>query len=306
MRILVSGGTGVIGHRAIPRLIADGHAVTALARNVEAAGRIRALGAAPVLAGLFDPGSLRTAMRGQNAVINLATHMPSSAWKMAFRAAWRTNDRIRSTGASNLVDAALAEGVPAFVQESFALAYPDCGADWIDESVPLAPAAYNLSILDAESAAARFTAQGGRGLVLRFAAFYGSDAMQTRTYIAALRRGWAALPGSPDAYLSSIHHDDAAAAVAAALDAPAGTYNVTDDEPLPRRDYFNAAAALLGLQAPRFPPRWMTPLLGAAGETMARSVRMTNRALRAATGWTPGFSSAREGWRAVLNATVVR
>jgi NAD dependent epimerase/dehydratase family enzyme len=38
--------------------------------------------------------------------------------------------------------------------------------------------------------------------------------------------------GPPDSYVSSIHLDDAAAAVSAALHAPAGTYNVVDDEPL--------------------------------------------------------------------------
>lgn len=241
-------------------------------------------------------------MRGQDAVVNLATRMPSRSWKMVLRGAWRENDRIRSTGVSNLVEAASAEGVAAFLQESFALAYPDCGDAWIGEDRALAPADYNLTILDAESAVGRFTAQGGLGLVLRFAAFYGPDALQTRTYLAALRHGWAGLPGPPDAYLSSVHHEDAASAVVAALEAPAGAYNVTDDEPLRRRDYFGAAAEFLGLPAPRFMPAWTTPLFGAVGETMGRSLRMSNERLRRATGWAPAFPSAREGWAAVLRA----
>jgi nucleoside-diphosphate-sugar epimerase len=302
MRILVSGGTGVVGRRLIPRLLADGHAVTGLARGTDAAGRIAALGAAPLTADLFDPGTLRAAMRGQDGVVNLATRMPSRSWKMVLRGAWRENDRIRSTGVSNLVEAASAEGVAAFLQESFALAYPDCGDAWIGEDRALAPADYNRTILDAEYAVGRFTAQGGRGLVLRFAAFYGADALQTRTYVAALRHGWAGLPGAPDAYLSSVHHDDAASAVVAALEAPAGAYNVTDNEPLRRRDYFGVAAELLGLPAPRFLPAWMTPLFGAVGEAMERSLRMSNEKLRRATGWVPAFPSAREGWAAVLRA----
>src|ERR671920_1145347 len=176
MRISLTGGTGVIGRRVVPLLLAQGHEVTVATR---AEGRplpwkseVRAV---PV--DLFDPASLAPAVRGQDAVINLATHMPSSSTRMLFRRAWRENDRIRKVASNNLVDAALCGGAKLFVQESFAPAYPDGGDLWIDETRPLAPAAYNVSVLDAEAAAQRFTDAGGRGVVLRFAAFYGPDAL---------------------------------------------------------------------------------------------------------------------------------
>jgi nucleoside-diphosphate-sugar epimerase len=176
------------------------------------------------------------ATAGHDAIVNLATHMPSSAWKMMFRSAWRLNDRIRREGAANVVAAALAGGIRTLIQESFALTYPDCGDRWVDEETPLEPGAYNRTVLDAERAVRRFTDAGGTGIVLRFAAFYGPDAMQVRSYIDALRMGWAALPGGPGRYISSISHDDAAAAVAAALDVPAGAYTVVDDEPVRRSE----------------------------------------------------------------------
>ncbi len=75
---------------------------------------------------------------------------------------------------------------------------------------------------------------GYTGVVLRFSAFYGPDAMQMRSYIDGLRWGWALLPGGPDRFVSSISHDDAASAVVAALEAPAGIYNATDDSPVRR------------------------------------------------------------------------
>lgn len=37
--------------------------------------------------------------------------------------AWRENDRIRKDGSRILADAAIACGVPGFIQESFALMY---------------------------------------------------------------------------------------------------------------------------------------------------------------------------------------
>ena len=185
---------------------------------------------------------------------------------MLFRSAWRLNDRIRTEGVANLVEAALDCGIGTLVQESFALTYPDRGDRWIDEGAALEPADYNKTVLDAEKSLARFSRGGRTGVVLRFAAFYGPDAMQVRSYISGLRRGWAALPGGPDRYISSISHDDAAAAVVAALNAPTGVYTVGDDEPVRRAVYFRSLAASLGLEPARFLPSWTTPLFGSVGK----------------------------------------
>jgi nucleoside-diphosphate-sugar epimerase len=156
-----------------------------------------------------------------------------------------------------------------FVQESFAPAYPDSGDRWIDETTSLAPAAYNRSVMDAEAATQRFTDVGGRGVVLRFAAFYGPDALQVKDLIHWVRRGWAPVPGPPDAYISSVSHDDAAAAVTAVLGAPAGVYNVADDEPVSHRAYVDSLAAVLGVPSPKLLPGWLTPLIGSIGQALS-------------------------------------
>ena len=300
MRILISGATGVIGRRAAPLLLAQGHAVSAIVRSPAAGEGLARMGATCVSADLFDIAALRKVAAGHDAIINLATHMPSAAWKMLFRRSWRLNDRIRTEGSANMADAALSAGVGTLIQESFAPTYPDSGDKWIDETKALEPSAYNRTVLDAEASTARFSAAGGRGGVLRFAALYGPDAMQVRSFIDSLRMGWAALPGSPDAFMSSVSHHDAARAVVAALKAPAGAFNVSDDEPVTRRVYFGSLAENLGLRPPRFLPGWITPLFGSVGDAMARSLRISNRKLREDTGWAPQFPSVREGWPATL------
>jgi nucleoside-diphosphate-sugar epimerase len=300
LRVFVTGATGVIGRRVVPLLLAQGHTVTALARSPGARARLEQAGATCATVGLFDGAALTRAVAGHDAIVNLATHMPDAAWKMAFRSAWRQNDRLRTDGVANLVAAALESGVPRFLQESFALTYPDRGDDWIDEDTALAPAAYNSTVLDAERSVARFTTAGGTGVALRFAAFYGPDAMQVRSYIVGVRKGWALLPGGPDRYISSVSHDDAAAAVVAALAAPAGAYNVVDDEPVRRAEFFGSLAEALRVKPPRFLPAWTAPLFGAVGPTMARSLRISNRKLKDATSWAPRFPSVREGWPEVL------
>jgi 2-alkyl-3-oxoalkanoate reductase len=298
MRIFVTGATGVIGRRVVPLLLAGGHRVTVATRkNGRQPNWSGDVAARPV--DLFDPATLAPALSGQDAVINLATHMPPSTMRMLFRREWLENDRIRREGSRNLVRAALESDVHRLVQESFAPAYPDRGDEWIDESVPLAPGAYNQTILDAEASARRFSVAGRVGVVLRFAAFYGPDSYPLKDFLKALRWGWAPLPGDPHGYLSSVSHDGAATAVVAALEARAGVYNVTDDEPVRREVYAGTLAALIGARPPRFPPAWVTPLFGVA-RVLARSLRVSNHKLREETGWRPRYPSVREGLAATL------
>jgi nucleoside-diphosphate-sugar epimerase len=109
--------------------------------------------------------------------------------------------------------------------------------------------------------------------------------------------------GRPDAYVPLIRHEDAAAAVVAALSVPAGVYNVVDDEPLTRRELGGAIARALRVKAPRMLPAWLAKLGGPAAETIARSLRISNRKLRDAAGWAPRYPSAREGWRLAVVPT---
>ena len=128
------------------------------------------------------------------------------------------------------------------MQESFAPAYPDRGDEWIDERTPLQPVHYNRTILDAERSVNCFNASGRTGVVLRLATFYGSGFVRDDDMADMACRGWSPPPGRPSAFVSSVSHDDAATAVVASLAVPAGAYNVTDDEPVRRREYVDVIA----------------------------------------------------------------
>ena len=300
MRIFVTGATGVIGRRVVPGLTGAGHQVTALGRSPRSRQALEALGVRAIDVDLYDAAAVKRAVAGHDTIINLATHMPSSLWRMFLPGAWHENDRIRREGSTNLVDAAIATRATRFIQESFAPMYADGGDRWLDESWPTKTVSYNRSILDAERSAERFTQAGGVGVVLRFAAFYGPDDF-ARTFINAVRKGWSPIAGSPDAYFSSVMHDDAASAVLAALAARAGTYNVTDDEPLRRRDYVGAIAEQVGVRSVKYTPRWLARVMGSLGELSSRSLRLSNEKLKRETAWKPSYPSAREGWRAVFD-----
>ena len=305
LRIFFTGATGVVGRLAVPKLVSAGHLVTAIARSPASRAALAAQGASPVSLDLFEPAAVRRAVEGHDTVINLATHMPASVFRTMLPWAWRENDRIRRDASAFLADAARAAGARRFIQESFAPIYADGGSQWIDESWPQQPVPYNRTVLDAERSAERFSGDGGDGVVLRFAGFYGADHF-LRDMLDMLRRGWAPLPGPPGAYWSSVSHHDAATAVVAALALPAGAYNVCDDEPLNRRDWSDALADSAGAPRPRPLPAWLGAFGGKLMSLLSRSQRMSNGKLKAATGWSPRWPSAREGLREAVEGLGMR
>ncbi|HSJ36203.1 MAG TPA: NAD(P)-dependent oxidoreductase [Acidimicrobiia bacterium] len=285
MKILFTGATGVLGTAAIPHLIEAGHEVVGVGRTD---------------LDLFDRAAVGRAVAGCDAVFHFATAMPAQA-EMTKREAWRINDRLREEATANLVDAAIEQRVSTFVQESVAFAYADGGAGWLDEAVPLDPPFGAIdSAMVAEAHVARFTAQGGRGIVLRLGRLYGPGPV-SGPYLEAVSARKLPLIGRGDNYVSHLHIDDAGAAVAAALDAPAGAYNVVEDEPVTAAEEMDVLVETLGARHPRRVPAWLARrLVGPATGLMTVSHRVSNGRFREAAGWSPEYSSVCEGWPAIV------
>jgi nucleoside-diphosphate-sugar epimerase len=301
MRIFVTGATGVLGRRVVPRLLEAGHEVTAVARTFEKRATLNRQGARALDVDLFDPTATRAAIGDAEVILNLATAVPKPGLGMFFARSWREMDRVRRVVSKNLVDAALGgDSVKRFVQESFAPIYANGGDFWLDESSVVHPVRYNRSVLDAEANAERMTRAGRVGVVLRFGMFYGEDDPLTRMLIQGVRYGIFPLIGPPDAYVSFIEHGDAASAVIAALSVPAGIYDAVDDEPLRRRDLAERVADKLGKRPPLFLPAKLERVTGSLGETSARSLRISNRKLRQMSDFSPRYRNAAEGMAAII------
>ena len=298
MKIFVAGATGVVGRRAIPLMLARGHEVTAVSRSEGKRAAFRGLGVNAITVDLFDAEKLPAIVKGHDVVVNLATSIPPSS-RALVPWAWRENSRVRRQVSENLRIAAKYGEVERFIQESFAPIYAGAGSDWLTETSTIAPARYNRAVVEAERAVATFATSGGCGIVLRFAFFYGPDSDFTLDTIEMVKKGWAPALGSPSGYISSVSHDDAASAVVAVLNAAGGTYNVADDEPVTKREFYEWLAMALGTDAPRFPPSWLKYLMGSLGDTLSRSQRISNKKLRT-LGWKPVHRSVRDGWPAVV------
>lgn len=295
MKIFVAGGTGVVGTRAVPALVAAGHHVTAVARNEGKAELVRSMGAMPVVVDLFDAVAVKAAVEGHEAVVNLATSIPPMT-KAARPKAWDMNERLRREASNNLVDAALASGAGHFVQESICFPYLDQGDRWIDEEAPVDHVGPFAGAAQAEAAAARFSEGGGRGVVLRYAQFHGPGSSHVETFNSLARKRINPFVGAPEAYTSFIHADDAGSAVVAALSLPGGIFNVADDEPLTRAEAGRVVAEALGVKPPKAIPGPLRAAMPSSGKLLMKSLRISNRKLKEASGWAPTRPSIRGSW----------
>lgn len=299
MNVFVVGATGALGRRLIPLLRGAGHHVTAAGRPSPRLSALARPGVDVAPLDIFSAAHAERAMRGHEAVINLATHVPPGMRAM-LPGAWREMDHIRRDASFALMNGARAAGVTRIVQESFAPIYEDGGDRWLDESAPVRPGRYNRSTLDAEMSNRAFVDAGGTGVTLRFAFLYGPGDPFTTQMLDTIRHGWMPFFGRREGYVAVVTQHDAAAAALAALTVPSGIYNVVDDEPLTREELGRSVAGMLGVRPPRFFPTWATRLGGSVAETLSRSLRLSNRKLRQAANWMPEYPSAREGMRASI------
>jgi len=72
MKVFVTGGTGLIGSRLIPRLVSSGHTVTCLTRSDASASAARAIGATPIMGDRLDLDVLSRAAADADGVVHLA------------------------------------------------------------------------------------------------------------------------------------------------------------------------------------------------------------------------------------------
>ena len=287
--IIITGATGVIGQRAVRQLAAAGHGVAGVTRSAQGRALVERLGARAVDADVFDQGALAAAFAGADTVINLLTHIPRADAR-ATPGAWEENDRLRREASAVVAGAAQAAGAERLIQESLAFLYADGGDGWLDEDAPVHATGPTETALTAEANAQHLFP--GETVVLRFGLYIGPDSALTLADIETARAGISPTFGRPSAYEATVWLDDAAAAVAAAVGAPAGVYNVADTEPPTRAEIDAALAAAVGRETLRHALDELPPDL----EPIARSQRVSSSRLREATGWAPTVRGGTEGW----------
>jgi len=230
-RILLAGGTGVIGRPLLRALVAAGHDVVATTRRPEGVRTLDGLGATGAVMDAFD------APRVAELVAGIAPELILHELTDLSGGDRDANARLRREGTAHLVAAAEAAGVERMIVQSIAWIVPP-GDGPATEDEPLEPGS---AVDDMERAVRRLP----HATVLRYGMLYGP----TTWYPDA-----ASIPAIPGVGCF-VHLDDVVDATVRALGWPDGTYSIVDDEPAPEgRAVSNAKARAAGW-TPRHPRR---------------------------------------------------
>jgi nucleoside-diphosphate-sugar epimerase len=292
--ILVTGATGQVGRRLVPKLLnwrEPGDQVRVLVRAPEAAARFEALGAQAVIGDVTDPADRRRALDGAALVVNSAA---------TFRNEGVTADDMYAVNRDAAValarDSAKA-GVRRFVQVSTGLAYgPGIGRP-VREDDPLRATdngegerrgAYPASKREAEDQLRELSTQTGLDIVtLRLPFVYGEGDPHIENILPRFGVGNRAAHEQT----AMLHHADVAQAVHRALrttrsGASYTAYNIAGDGGSTVFELFELVGQQLDLEA-------------AAGRTVEDpwfGIMDTTRAYRE-LGFRPIYPTARAAWR---------
>jgi nucleoside-diphosphate-sugar epimerase len=278
MPVLVTGATGRVGSRFVPRLLDHGVEARILVRDAERATALRERGAELVVGDLRDVEALGRAVAGVDAVVHLGA---------AFRGVPPEEAAaVNHTATVEIARAALRAGVARFVLVSTNLVYgPGRGRPALedDEPRPSADSAYPVSKAAAEQALSELFRTQGLGLrIARLAFVYGDGDPHLRESVAWARR-W---PGHKRLHM--VHHADVAQGLLRALRAEGvdgRAYNLADDAPVTATELITLTGgpSPLPAEAAGQGRRWDDP---SALEDPWEGI-VDNRRARAELGWRP-------------------
>jgi len=215
MRVFVAGGSGVLGRRVTPGLVARGHQVVATTRDPARAGRIRAGGGEAVVVDAFQADALRAAVGDAHpeVVVHLLTDLALPPGVPLDDTRLLANARLREIGTANVLEAAASAGARRVVVQSIGWLYAP-GPEPHDEADALLPVDDRPTRRAVHELERRsLTDPRFEGLVLRLGRLWGPDTWD-------LER-----PEPP-----VVHVDDAAAAAVLAVDRGApGVYHIAED-----------------------------------------------------------------------------
>jgi 2-alkyl-3-oxoalkanoate reductase len=313
MHVFVAGASGALGSRLVAQLLEQGHTVTGTTTNPAKAAQLQAIGARPVVVDGLDAAGMgeSVATASPDAVVHQMTALSGKPDFKNFDRWFARTNRLRTEGIDHLLAAATATGVPHVVAQSFTGWPNERRGSWVkteedplDPNPPKAQAQTLNAIRYLERAV---TSAPMTGTVLRYGGFYGPGASDALVDMVRKRRF--PIVGDGAGMTSWVQLDDAAAATIAALERSlGGIFNIVDDEPARASEWLPYLAEVVGAKPPLRVPTWLGRL--AAGEVgvsvMTQARGSSNTKARRELGWTPRWSTWREGFRYALQDSADR
>jgi nucleoside-diphosphate-sugar epimerase len=302
MRVFVAGGTGVVGRRLVPQLVARGHQVTATTTSPAKLGLLEQLGADAVVMDGLDAVSVDkvVAEARPDAIVHQMTAIAGKPDMKHFDRWFATTNRLRTEGTDHLLASAEATGVSNFVAQSYASWNGIRNGGWVkteEDPLDLQKGTAAHAGMEAIRHLEDVVLKAG-GAALRYGWLYGPGASDT--LVELVRKRQFPLVGGGSGYTSWVHLDDAASATVLAVEQRAeGVFNVVDDEPAPASEWLPYLAACAGAKPPMRVPRWLArPLAGEVAVTIMTEGRgFSNAKARRELGWELLYPSWRKGFK---------
>jgi nucleoside-diphosphate-sugar epimerase len=308
MKVFVAGGTGAMGKRLVPQLVAGGYEVVAMTRSEDKARGLNELGAEAVVADALDRTAvMKAVMRAEpEVVIHQLTGLTGAKSFKNFDKEFALTNRLRTEGTDYLLAAARAAGVRRFVAQSYGnwnYARTGKGLKTEDDPFDPTPPANQAQSLEAIRYVEQAVVGAERieGIALRYANFYGpgTGCALDGDIVRQVRKRQFPLVGDGGGVWSFVHMDDAATAAICAIERGApGVYNVVDDEPVKVGTWLPALAEAVGARPPRQVPVWLGRLAaGEVGVSMMTQIRGTSNAkAKRELGFVPRYRTYRDGF----------
>ena len=285
MRVFVLGAGGYLGGAVAARLAGAGHEVHGLVRSDLAAAALAARGVRPVRGDIQQHAGYAAALRNADLVVHAAA-APGAEAAVVDRAAL---DAVREGVTDGRVRRVL--------YTSGVWVYGDTHGRVVDEDTPLTEPLPLVNWRVAHEEAALALAPRGAGVtVFQPSIVYGGTrGILGSLFASAQKRKTVTWPGSGDQYWGLVHVEDLAEAYRLAAERPdpgqgrprSERFILNDGAEQTAREIAEAVAKATGVTAQSWPREGVLAKLGAYGEALLASQRVTAAKARRELGWTP-------------------
>ncbi len=272
MHIFLTGGSGFVGMRLLPRLLDSGHSVTALSRSPRSDDTLRQMGATPLRGSLDDVANWQQALAGHEVLIHAAA--PVTAWGEP-----QVIERQIVDATLALADACAAHGVRRMVHLSSESVLQGAGPLLdIDETQAYPPrvnSRYGACKKTVEEAL--LAREGGPEIILLRPSFIWGPGGQIEQVLDKVQSGQFIWVNHGRAPMETSHVDNVVEGIVLALAGgkPSGVYFITDAAGLTVREVLGGLIEANGLTAPTGSlPLWLARPLAGMVETLWAGLRL--------------------------------
>lgn len=300
MKVLVLGGTGLLGSSLVPKLLARDYYVSVLSRNKTALSMLEEQGVHGVLGDLLKPEEFISTLTPHDVLVSIA--MPLEFGRISGKAFKMMTERT-----TKFTQTALDIGYKLDCPIIFTLgtAYRTGPGEVADETWPIERFGLTKAGVEGERLMKEAATKGHPIIQMIPGQIYGPGGMFLEMY-KMLKSGRFGVVGKGANRVPRIHVEDCAEAYALAIEKlPINeSFIIADDTPVTMREFMEYMASCVGMTKIRTIPRMMARLVMGKLllETMEIDCVVSNAKLKRVLGWEPEYPSYREGLPAAINA----